>query len=43
MSNAFNLVNRSNPGTNAGSTSTFDKISTANAMRQVRLGLRFAF
>jgi hypothetical protein len=43
MSNAFNLVNLSNPGTNAGSSSTFGKISTANAMRQVQLGLRFAF
>jgi hypothetical protein len=43
MSNAFNLVNLSNPGTNAGSSSTFGKITTANPMRQVQLGLRFAF
>ena len=37
MTNAFNLVNLSNPGTNAGSSSTFGKITTANAMRQVQL------
>jgi hypothetical protein len=43
MSNAFNLVNLSNPGTNAGSTSTFGKTATTNAMRQAQLGLRFAF
>lgn len=43
VSNAFNLVNLSNLGTNAGSTSTFGKVSTTNAMRQVQLGLRFAF
>jgi len=43
MSNAFNLVNLSNPGTNAGSPSNFGKITTANPMRQVQLGLRFAF
>jgi hypothetical protein len=43
MSNAFNLVNQSSPGTNAGSTSTFGNISTTIAMRQVQFGLRFAF
>jgi len=43
MSNAFNMVNLSNPRTNAGSSSTFGKITTANPMRQVQLGLRFAF
>ena len=43
MSNAFNLVNLSNPGTSAGSSSTFGKVSTANAMRQVQLGLRLRF
>ena len=42
-SNAFNLVNLSNPGTNAGSTSTLGKITTGNPMRQVQLGLRFRF
>jgi hypothetical protein len=41
--NALNLVNLSNPGTNANSTSTFGKITTANPMRQVQLGLKFVF
>src|SRR5713226_693290 len=31
MSNAFNLVNLSNPGTNAGASATFGKITTGNA------------
>jgi hypothetical protein len=39
----INERNLSNPGTKAGSTSTFGKISTTNAMRRVQLGLRFAF
>lgn len=43
MTNAFNMVNLSNPGTNAGSTSNFGKVTTANAMRQLQLGLRFTF
>jgi hypothetical protein len=41
--NALNLVNLSNPGTGLTSTSTFGKITTANAMRQVQLGLRLTF
>lgn len=41
--NAFNIVNLSNPGTNASSTSTFGKITTARAMRQVQMGLRLTF
>ncbi len=43
MTNAFNIVNLSNPGTNAGALSTFGRITTANPMRQVQLGLRFKF
>jgi hypothetical protein len=41
--NAFNLVNLSNPGTNLNSGSTFGKITTANSMRQVQLGSRLTF
>ena len=41
--NAFNLVNLSNPGTNANTSSTFGKITTANAMRQLQVGLKFLF
>jgi hypothetical protein len=41
--NAFNLVNLSNPGTNAGSTSNFGKITTAGSMRQVQMGLKLVF
>jgi hypothetical protein len=41
--NALNLVNLSNPGTNANSASTFGKITTARPMRQVQLGLKFVF
>jgi hypothetical protein len=43
MSNAFNLVNLSNPSTGQSSTSTFGKISSAGPMRQVQLGMRFTF
>jgi outer membrane receptor protein involved in Fe transport len=43
MTNAFNLVNLSNPGTALNSSSTFGKITTAGAMRQVQLGLRLTF
>jgi hypothetical protein len=39
----LNLVNLSNPGTGFSATSTFGKITTANAMRQVQLGLRLTF
>ena len=41
--NALNLVNLSNPGTNANSASTFGKITTANPMRQMQLGLKLLF
>jgi hypothetical protein len=41
--NTFNLVNLSNPGTNAGTTSTFSKITTARPMRQAQLGLKLIF
>jgi hypothetical protein len=43
MSNAFNLVNLSNPGTSLGSTSTLGRITTGGPMRQVQLGLRLTF
>ena len=41
--NALNLVNLSNPGTNANSATTFGKITTARAMRQAQLGLKLVF
>jgi hypothetical protein len=41
--NAFNLVNLSNPGTSTGTTSTLGKITTAGPMRQVQLGLKLVF
>jgi hypothetical protein len=37
------MVNLSAPGTNANSSSTFGKITTANPMRQMQLGLKFVF
>jgi carboxypeptidase family protein len=40
--NAFNIVNLSNPTTGQNS-STFGQIRTARAMRQVQLGLRLSF
>ncbi|MGH9666053.1 MAG: hypothetical protein ACRD9L_16630 [Bryobacteraceae bacterium] len=43
MTNSFNLVNLSNPGTNAGNTSTFGHITTAGPMRQLQLGMRLSF
>jgi hypothetical protein len=43
MTNACNLVNLSSPGTSAGTSSTFGKISSAGPMRQVQLGLRLTF
>jgi len=43
MSNAFNIVNLSNPATGSNATATFGRISTANQMRLVQLGLRFTF
>ena len=41
--NAFNIVNLTNPGTNANTSSTFGKMSTARKMRQAQLGLKLAF
>ena len=41
--NALNLVNLSNPGTNANTASTFGKITTARAMRQAQVGLKLVF
>jgi hypothetical protein len=41
--NALNLVNLANPGTNANSASTFGKITTGRAMRQAQLGLKLVF
>jgi hypothetical protein len=43
MSNAFNMVNLSNPGTNLGSTSNLARITTGGPMRQIQLGLRLTF
>ena len=43
MTNAFNLVNPSNPGTSAGNTSQFGVITTAGPMRQLQIGLRLSF
>jgi len=40
--NAFNLVNLSNPTTNVRS-STYGQIRSARQMRQIQLGLRFSF
>jgi outer membrane receptor protein involved in Fe transport len=40
--NAFNMVNLSNPTTNVRS-STYGKIRTARQMRQIQLGVRFSF
>ncbi len=40
--NAFNIVNLSNPTTNARSA-TFGQITSARPMRQMQLGLRFEF
>jgi len=41
--NALNMVNLSNPGTNANTASTFGIITTARPMRQVQLGLKLSF
>jgi hypothetical protein len=43
MSNAFNLVNLANPGTGVSSTANIGRISTANPMRLIQMGLRFKF
>ncbi len=41
--NAFNIVNLLNPGTNANTASTFGKITTARPMRQAQVGLKLIF
>jgi hypothetical protein len=43
MTNAFNLVNLSNPGVGFTSSATFGKVTTASAMRQIQHGLRLTF
>jgi hypothetical protein len=42
-SNAFNIVNLMNPGTNLNTPATFGRIREAREMRQVQLGLRLSF
>lgn len=41
--NVFNIVNLSNPGTSLNAPTTFGKIRTAGAMRQIQLGARLTF
>lgn len=41
--NAFNIVNLTNPGTNLNASSTFGRIRTARPMRQLQLGVRLTF
>ncbi len=41
--NALNIVNLSNPGTNANTATTFGKVTTARPMRQAQLGLKLVF
>jgi len=41
--NAFNIVNLSNPGTNANGGINFGRILTARPMRQAQLGLKLTF
>jgi hypothetical protein len=41
--NAFNIVNLMNPGTNANASANFGRITTARPMRQAQLGLKFIF
>jgi hypothetical protein len=41
--NAFNIVNLMNPGTNLNTSATFGRIREAREMRQVQLGLRLSF
>jgi hypothetical protein len=45
ITNAFNFVNLNNPNTtfNASAASSFGTIQSAHAMREMQLGLRFAF
>jgi hypothetical protein len=41
--NALNIVNLSNPGTNATTTITYGKVTTARPMRQAQVGLKLVF
>jgi hypothetical protein len=41
--NAFNIVNLMNPGTNLNGSSTFARIREARPMRQMQLGVRLTF
>jgi hypothetical protein len=41
--NAFNIVNYMDPGTNLNASGTFGRIRGARPMRQVQLGLRLSF
>lgn len=41
--NAFNMVNLGNPGTNLNAPTTFGKIRSAREMREIQLGIRFSF
>ncbi len=41
--NAFNIVNLSNPGTGLNAAATFGKIRTARDMRRIQLGARVSF
>jgi hypothetical protein len=41
--NAFNVVNLSNPGTSINSSANVGRISTAGPMRQAQLGLKLKF
>ncbi len=41
--NAFNLVNLSNPGTSINSSANVGRISSAGPMRQAQLGLKLMF
>jgi hypothetical protein len=43
MSNAFNMVNLSNPSTGANNSATFGHVNSASPMRLIQLGLRFKF
>ena len=41
--NAFNIVNLSNPGTGLNAPATFGKIRSARDMRRIQLGARLSF
>ena len=41
--NALNIVNLSNPGTNTSAPATFGKIRAAREMRRIQIGARLSF